>query len=227
MTNLFDSIFKDAANVAKNTLKSAQDTVGNVAETLGSAVNDAISATGEGLDNARKIAVGAAANTANAVGSAANNAISAVNQGIEDQRRKAQEERQRELDEAEAKRQANIASLEFDNAKQMLDMLESSPIPLTQDNVTKIKACFPIPREHAILWADAEFDLRPSGIVITNVGVFFKSDAVIFANPFAKEDEQCTSSSLSLIAWEYFDPECFTIDDSGNYALSVDKECAW
>lgn len=221
-----NSLFNGADGAAKDALKTAKDVAGNVANTVGMAADDALSIAGEGLDSARQFAADTASNAANAIGSVVNSAISTVNRGVENQRRKAEETRRREIDESEAFRQKSIAKLEIANAEEMLEMLGVSPIPLTPGNMTQIKECFPIPREHNILWADAEFDLRPSGVALTDAGVFVKTDAVVFANPFAKGEGQSTTSSLYLITWEYFDPECFAVDDNGNYALSVDKRCS-
>ncbi len=223
MKSPFESFFDDAASAAKEALKVASDTATNVVGTVGSTANDALSVAGQGLDEARKFAAGTASSVADAVGSTANSAISVVSQNIENQRQKAAESKQRMLDEAEAARQANIAKLDDPSTLELLEMLGDTPIPTTEDNIKKIKDSFPIPCEQDILWADVEFDLRPSGIVATNKGVFVKSDAAVFANPFAKESGETQISSLYLIAWEYFDPQCFTLDDSGNYALAVDK----
>lgn len=65
--------------------------------------------------------------------------------------------------------------------------LGESPLPLTEANAAKAKSAFPIPREQTVLWLDAEFDLRPSGIAATDEGLFVKSDARPFALPKQKE----------------------------------------
>ena len=60
--------------------------------------------------------------------------------------------------------------------KKMFNALGDSPIELTKNHNTKIKSLFPIPREQEIIWADVEFDLRPSGIACTDKGVFIKTN---------------------------------------------------
>ena len=226
MKTPFDWFLSDTANAAKEALRTAADTAAGITESAGTAANDAFGFAAKGLDDARKLAVDAASNAANAVGGTVNNAVSAVSQGVEDQRRKAEEARRLELDEAESLRQSNIAKLPDPKTLEIVAMLGDSPVPTTDDNIRRIKECFPIPAEQHVLWADAEFDLRPSGIVATDKGVFIKSDAVVFSNPFDRDSEENRTSSLYLIAWEYFDPECFTLDGSGNYALAVDNECS-
>ena len=54
--------------------------------------------------------------------------------------------------------------------------LGESPVKLTEFRAKQIKDIFPIPREQNILWADAEFDLRPSGIAATDRGVFIRTN---------------------------------------------------
>ena len=55
-------------------------------------------------------------------------------------------------------------------------LLGDSPLKLTDNKAKQIKNVFPIPREQNILWADAEFDLRPSGIVVTDKGLFIRTN---------------------------------------------------
>lgn len=65
-------------------------------------------------------------------------------------------------------------------AEHVLEGLGQSPLELTEKQINQIKKTFPIPREQCILWADAEFDLRPSGIAVTGNGVFIKTDVRVF-----------------------------------------------
>ena len=68
-----------------------------------------------------------------------------------------------------------ILQLNGTEAETFIYALGDSPITLTTRKINQIKATFPIPREQVILWADAEFDLRPSGIAVTNKGVFIRT----------------------------------------------------
>lgn len=54
--------------------------------------------------------------------------------------------------------------------------LGDSPVKLSESRARQIKSVFPVPREQNVLWADAEFDLRPSGIVATDRGVFIRTN---------------------------------------------------
>lgn len=117
-------------------------------------------------------------------------------------------------------------SLEETSATTLLDNLGESPMPLTKTLARQIKESFPIPREQTIIWVDAEFDLRPSGIIATDKGVFVKSDATLFS--FGKKDEEHnpTQSRLSYFLWEYFDPTWFVDESDSNPAAQVDPACS-
>ena len=72
-----------------------------------------------------------------------------------------------------------ILPLNGTEAETFIYALGDSPITLTARKINQIKDTFPVPREQVILWADAEFDLRPSGIVVTNKGVFIRTNVSI------------------------------------------------
>ncbi|MEE0873831.1 MAG: hypothetical protein UIH27_10290 [Ruminococcus sp.] len=103
-------------------------------------------------------------------------------------------------------------------------MLGDSPVELTKKRINQIKSVFPIPREQCVLWADAEFDLRSSGIVVTDKGVFIKTDVAVFEKKKHNTDN-AFKSALYYYQWENFEPSWFTEIDDDNKALSVDKEC--
>ena len=94
---------------------------------------------------------------------------------------------------------------------------------LTKKKICRIKDVFPIPREQCVLWADAEFDLRPSGIAITDKGVFIKTDVAVFEKKNKSND--AVKSVLYFYQWENFEPAWFTQIDEDNKALLVDREC--
>ncbi len=137
------------------------------------------------------------------------------------------------LDEIEAERldaekaeyapkvQEALRAIEATRAQELLDSFQESPLPLTEANAAKVKSAFPIPREQTVVWADAEFDLRPSGIAMTEKGVYIKADADAFAVP-EKEKRQ---SRLFYFEWAYFEPGSFASDGEGNLALTVDEAC--
>ena len=137
------------------------------------------------------------------------------------------------LDEKEAERldaekaeyapkvQEALRAIEATRAQELLGSFQESPLPLTEANAAKVKSAFPIPREQTVVWADAEFDLRPSGIAMTEKGVYIKADADAFAVP-GKEKRQ---SRLFYFEWAYFEPGPFASDGEGNLALTVDEAC--
>lgn len=137
------------------------------------------------------------------------------------------------LDEIEAERldaekaeyapkvQEALRAIEATRAQELLGSFQESPLALTEANAAKVKSTFPIPREQTVVWADAEFDLRPSGIAMTEKGVYIKADADAFAVP-GKEKRQ---SRLFYFEWAYFEPGCFASDGESNLALTVDEAC--
>lgn len=137
------------------------------------------------------------------------------------------------LDEIEAERldaekaeyapkvQEALRAIEATRARELLDSFQESPLPLTEANAAKVKSAFPIPREQTVVWADAEFDLRPSGIAMTEKGVYIKADAGAFAVP-GKEKRR---SRLFYFEWAHFEPASFASDGESNLALTVDEAC--
>ena len=117
--------------------------------------------------------------------------------------------------------QEALRAIEATRAQELLGSFQESPLPLTEANDAKVKSAFPIPREQTVVWADAEFDLRPSGIAMTEKGVYIKADVDAFAVP-GKEKRQ---SRLFYFEWAYFEPGSFASDGEGNLALTVDEAC--
>jgi hypothetical protein len=111
-------------------------------------------------------------------------------------------------------------------AEKNIIALGDSPVELSKKQIDQIKRMFPVPREQCILWADTEFDLRPSGIVVTERGVFIKSDVGVFDDKRkeTKVAEGGGKSRLAYFKWDNFDPAWFTEGTSDNRALSVDRQ---
>ena len=107
--------------------------------------------------------------------------------------------------------------------ERVLFALGESPVELTNKKISRIKNTFPIPREQCVLWADAEFDLRPSGVIVTNKGVFIKTNVSVFEKK--KDKNSSGKSDLFFYQWENFEPEWFTEIDDNNKALLVDTAC--
>lgn len=137
------------------------------------------------------------------------------------------------LDEIEAERldaekaeyapkvQEALRAIEATRAQELLGSFQESPLPLTEANAAKVKSAFPIPREQTVVWADAEFDLRPSGIAMTEKGVYIKADGDAFAVPGKEKRQSC----LFYFEWAYFEPGPFASDGESNLALTVDEAC--
>ena len=114
-------------------------------------------------------------------------------------------------------------------SERFLIELGDSPVPLTEEIIKKIKELFPVPREQCILWADAEFDRRPSGIVCTEKGVFIKSDVAVFPKKTVNGngEKEREHSILLYYRWEDFEPEWFTAETvENNKALLTAPQCS-
>lgn len=140
-----------------------------------------------------------------------------------------------------------ILPLNGTEAETFIYALGDSPITLTARKINQIKDTFPVPREQVILWADAEFDLRPSGIVVTNKGVFIRTNVSIldgkigignFALNDLDGDEQQAylqhqaqyhsgKSVLLFYSWDDFDANWFAGESEiENKALLVEPQCS-
>jgi hypothetical protein len=125
--------------------------------------------------------------------------------------------------------------------------LGNSPLKLTTNKINKIKKALPIPREQSILWADAEFDLRPSGIVATDKGVFIRTnvgmlDRKIGLSNFLldelnSEEQQAYlqhhaqfhsgKAVLLYYSWDDFEPGWFISESElENKALLIEPQCS-
>ena len=138
----------------------------------------------------------------------------------------------REKEQAEAYATA-LEPLCSTDAELMIHALGSSPVDLASSKASQLHACFPIPKEQFIFWADAEFDLRPSGIAVTDSGVFIKTNVGVFESTFksnkkkAKEKKDTSTSNLIFYAWSDFDPSWFVSDTvEENSALLVEPQCS-
>ena len=114
------------------------------------------------------VASGIAENTRAAVAST----VEKVNMARNEKKASAEKAQKEEITTA-------ILPLNGTKADAFIYALGDSPITLTARKINQIKDTFPIPREQVILWADAEFDLRPSGIAVTNKGVFIRTNVSI------------------------------------------------
>lgn len=222
----FKQFLDDAASNAKKIVQQAQTVAGSASSGVGDAASSAASGLADAASNAASAAVETAGNIASAVTDAVPSTIENVGKSIEEHKQNEADKSATLLAEAEEARLANIAATELPIAISVLKQLGTSPTPTTEDNISKIKATFPVPVEQDILWADAEFNLRPSGIIATNKGIYVKTDAVVFALPFSKNAEKDTCSRLIFISWAFFDPGYFAFAEGNADVLAVDEACS-
>lgn len=182
------------------------------------------------------IAADIAENTRDAVVSTAEK----VNTAIDEKKATAENARKQRFDAA-------MLPLMGTEAETFIYALGDSPVKLTDGKVKQIKETFPVPREQNILWADAEFDLRPSGIVVTDKGVFIRTnvsmlDGKIGVSNFALDDldgdeqqaylqhqTQYHSGKAVLLfySWNDFDASWFVgKSEMENKALLVEPQCS-
>ena len=182
------------------------------------------------------VASGIAENTRTAVAST----VEKVNMARNEKKFSAEKAQKEEITTA-------ILPLNGTKAETFIYALGDSPITLTARKINQIKDTFPIPREQVILWADAEFDLRPSGIAVTNKGVFIRTNVSIFdgkigISNFALDDldrdEQQAylqhqaqyhsgKSVLLFYSWNDFDASWFIGESEiENKALLVEPQCS-
>ena len=203
-------VFDNIANPLAAAAGKASDTVQKVGEAttkLADKASGKVAAVGA-------VAIDAARTAGAAAAGAANGAKAVLDE-------KATEKLDAEKAEYAPEIQKALKAVEGTRAQELLSSFGESPLPLTKANAAKAKSTFPIPCEQTVVWADAEFDLRPSGIAMTEKGLYIKTDADAFAIP-GREKQQ---SRLFYFEWAYFEPGPFASGDEGNLALTVDETC--
>lgn len=218
--SIFDKGFDPLQEIQRAT-KSAGEAATKIAEgasgmavAAGAAIADATTTAGEA---ASKFAEGAT-EAATAAGAAIAGAADGVKAALDE---KEAERHDAEKAEYAPKVQEALRAIEATRAQELLGSFQESPLPLTEANAAKVKSAFPIPREQTVVWADAEFDLRPSGIAMTEKGVYIKADA----DAFAVSGKEKRRSRLFYFEWAYFEPGSFASDGESNLALTVDEAC--
>lgn len=191
---------------------------------------------------ATKVVVDMASDIAESTRDMATSTVDKVNASIEEKKAASEKDRRDKFDAA-------ILSLEGTETEVFIRALGDSPLKLTDNKAKQIKNVFPIPREQNILWADAEFDLRPSGIVVTDKGLFIRTNVSILdgkidtssfkLDSFESEEElqmylqhksQYHSGKAALLfySWSDFDASWFVGESEiENKALLVEPQCSW
>lgn len=179
------------------------------------------------FDKAKKATVDAAQAIADTAVSVAGKTQAAVLETTTKIKDDIQEKKDAEAQVRKAELEVVLDELQGTYAPTMLSALCESPIALTKSNIQRMRELFPIPVEQRIIWADAEFDLRPSGIVCTDVGVFIKTNVGVWEKKHKKEEtSEQNKSVLFYYKWEDFDPAWFISDDpKENRVLMVEKQC--
>lgn len=88
--------------------------------------------------------------------------------------------------------------------KDFLNSLDKSLIYIEDKDYDKIMHKFPVPKEQIIIWAEIDMYIRASGTVVTDKGVFIKSDVSAIDEVTKKE-----KSNLIYVPWRNFDSELF------------------
>lgn len=222
-------------SVSRDTTKTMADFAGNVTENTQDVVISAVEIVQSASQDAVKKVTGVAGDITENARDAIISTVEKVNDAITEQKAAAELARKEKFDAA-------MFSLSGTEAEQFVHALGESPVDLTDGKIKQIKNTFPIPREQNILWADAEFDLRPSGIAVTDKGVFIRTNASIYEGKFnvrnfvlkdkaADEPQRSQYHSgkavLLFYSWDDFDPSWFAGEsEMENKALLVDSQCS-
>lgn len=151
-------------------------------------------------------------------GDTVNLAMGKIRDSIEEKKEMQQKNREEEVRLA-------MEILHDTEAAEFIKSLGKSPLELTSKRIKQIKLSFPIPKEHCVLWSDAEFDLRPSGIACTEEGVFIRTNVNVFNNKQKTKDAKDANdkSTLFYYKWDSFEAGWFISDSKEeNRALLVE-----
>ena len=95
-------------------------------------------------------------------------------------------------------------------------------VKLTQKDQNKIYRNFPIPKEHKILWVDSMEKGMKYGMVITDIGLFFRTNpAVIKKNNKEVKKEEMVTNNYYYFKWEYFNLEDFDLKKNSDNEYEV------
>lgn len=217
LQNAANAAGKSIADIADQTGKNAADLANQAGKAAGDLANMAENATKEAR-NAATDAVGAAAELIAAAGTGIADAAASAKEDLE---KKETEKLEAEKTAYATRVEAALSSTADPTTREYISSFGESPLPMTDENAIRVKTSFPIPREQTVVWADAEFDLRPSGIAFTEKGVYIKTDADIITLP----NKEQSTSRLLYFKWAYFDPKIFAEEDASNPSMDVDVNC--
>ena len=217
LQNAANAAGKGIADIVDQTGKSAA----NLANQAGRAAGDLANMAGNATKEARNAATDAVGATAELIAAAGAGIADAAASAKEDLEKKATEKLEAEKAAYATRVKAALNSTTDPTTREYISSFGESPLPMTDENAFRVKTSFPIPREQTVVWADAEFDLRPSGIAFTEKGMYIKTDADIITLPNKKQ----STSRLLYFKWAYFDPKIFAEEDASNPSMEVDANC--
>lgn len=217
LQNAANAAGKGIADIVDQTGKSAA----NLANQAGRAAGDLANMAGNATKEARNAATDAVGATAELIAAAGAGIADAAARAKEDLEKKATEKLEAEKAAYATRVKAALNSTTDPTTREYISSFGESPLPMTDENAFRVKTSFPIPREQTVVWADAEFDLRPSGIAFTEKGMYIKTDADIITLPNKKQ----STSRLLYFKWAYFDPKIFAEEDASNPSMEVDANC--
>lgn len=229
-----DSVATRVAHMAEQasiTLTEAADSISaageDAAQSAGAVLSGVAETAMKGVDDASKAISSAAGGAAEAVvdgiTGAKETAIKVVIDAREAAEQDAEEQRLTEQKIRDGEVKHALEELAEYGARGFLETLGASPVPMTRESIARVKQTFPIPVEQCVLWASAEFDFRPSGIAVTNKGVFIKSDVGVFESVGFPGTEQ-KKSILSYYRWDDFDPVWFVDEEANKSLLSMSSD---
>lgn len=216
---------QNAANAAGQGIADIADQTGKNAAVLanraGKAAGDLANMTVDAAKEARNTATDAAGATAELIAAAGASIADAAESVKGDLEKKATEKLEAEKAAYTTKVEAALSSTAEPTTREYISSFGDSPLPMTNENASRVKSSFPISREQTVVWADAEFDFRPSGIAFTEKGVYIKTDADVITLP----NKEQSTSRLLYFKWAYFDPKIFAEKDASNPPMNVDTNC--
>lgn len=99
---------------------------------------------------------------------------------------------------------------------------KNSESTLSDKDKKKIHEQFPIPREHKILWGQNLEQNNKYGMVITNIGIFFKASPMAVKQANEKMNKKDKLSYIyHYFKWEFFNPDDFKLCKASGDTIDI------
>lgn len=99
---------------------------------------------------------------------------------------------------------------------------KNSESTLSDKDKKKIHEQFPIPREHKILWGQKLEQNNKYGMVITNIGIFFKASPMAVKQANEKMNKKDKLSYIyHYFKWEFFNPDDFKLCKASGDTIDI------